>query len=97
MLTNCNTLSVSRLKSAGAEFKKHTQLLTEIKKDLETIFKRIRILRGKLEKEYPEAYHGECFNCEGMTYELSSQLSERNMLWWYLFKVYFMKMMHKVP
>ncbi|CAH0384432.1 unnamed protein product [Bemisia tabaci] len=57
MLTNCNTLSVSRLKSAGAEFKKHTQLLTEIKKDLETIFKRIRILRGKLEKEYPEAYH----------------------------------------
>ncbi|XP_049939891.1 kxDL motif-containing protein CG10681 isoform X1 [Schistocerca serialis cubense] len=56
MLTNCNALSVTRLKSAGSEFKKHTQLLLEMKKDLDNIFKRIRILKTKLSAQYPQAF-----------------------------------------
>ncbi|XP_069676737.1 kxDL motif-containing protein CG10681 [Periplaneta americana] len=56
MLTNCNALSVNRLKSAGTEFKKHTQLLLEMKKDLDNIFKRIRIIKAKLASHYPQAY-----------------------------------------
>ncbi|XP_067003025.1 kxDL motif-containing protein CG10681 isoform X2 [Anabrus simplex] len=56
MLTNCNALSVNRLKSAGTEFKKHTQLLLEMKKDLENIFKRMRVLKTKLANQYPEAF-----------------------------------------
>ncbi|PNF22034.1 KxDL motif-containing protein CG10681 [Cryptotermes secundus] len=56
MLTNCNALSVNRLKSAGAEFKKHTQLLLEMKKDLDTIFRRIRVMKTKLASQYPQAF-----------------------------------------
>lgn len=48
MLTNCNALSASRLKQAGVEFKKHTQLLLDMKKDLDIIFKKIRNLKTKL-------------------------------------------------
>ncbi|KAJ8673346.1 hypothetical protein QAD02_004608 [Eretmocerus hayati] len=56
MLTNCNQLSINRLKSAGSEFKKHTALLVEMKKDLDYIFKKVKILRTKLNQQHPQAY-----------------------------------------
>ncbi|XP_041972834.1 kxDL motif-containing protein CG10681 [Aricia agestis] len=56
MLTNCNQLSASRLRAATTEFKKHTQLLLDMKKDLEYIFKKIRAIKTKLSTQYPEAY-----------------------------------------
>ncbi|KAF7270577.1 kxDL motif-containing protein CG10681 [Rhynchophorus ferrugineus] len=56
MLTNCNALSASRLKTIGPEFKKHIQLLLEMKKDLDYIFKKIRAIKGKLSTQYPEAF-----------------------------------------
>ncbi|XP_026750549.2 kxDL motif-containing protein CG10681 [Galleria mellonella] len=56
MLTNCNQLSASRLRAASVEFKKHTQLLLEMRKDLEFIFKKIRAIKTKLSTQYPEAY-----------------------------------------
>lgn len=56
MLTNCNALSAGRLKTVGPEFKKHTQLLLEMKKDLDYIFKKIRAIKTKLSTQYPEAY-----------------------------------------
>lgn len=56
MLTNCNALSANRLKIAGVEFKKHTQLLVEMKKDLDYIYKKIRAIKAKLGTQYPEAY-----------------------------------------
>ncbi|XP_017893612.1 protein CBFA2T3-like isoform X2 [Ceratina calcarata] len=57
MLTNCNQLSVNRLKTAGSEFKRHTALLVEMKKDLDYIFKRIRVVRNKLNQQYPQAFN----------------------------------------
>jgi len=59
MLTNCNALSINRLASAGAEFKKHTQLLNEMRKDLNHIFKRITNLKTRLSNQYPQAFAGE--------------------------------------
>ncbi|XP_049880211.1 kxDL motif-containing protein CG10681 [Pectinophora gossypiella] len=56
MLTNCNQLSASRLRAASAEFKKHTQLLMDMRKDLEFIFKKIRAIKTKLSSQYPESY-----------------------------------------
>ncbi|XP_030756184.1 kxDL motif-containing protein CG10681 [Sitophilus oryzae] len=56
MLTNCNALSASRLKTIGPEFKKHIQLLLEMKKDLDYIFKKIRAIKTKLAAQYPEAF-----------------------------------------
>ncbi|GJQ86951.1 hypothetical protein Trydic_g5167 [Trypoxylus dichotomus] len=56
MLTNCNALSATRLKTVGPEFKKHTQLLVDMKKDLDYIFKKIRAIKTKLSAQYPEAF-----------------------------------------
>ncbi|XP_026294416.1 kxDL motif-containing protein CG10681 isoform X1 [Frankliniella occidentalis] len=56
MLTNCNALSVNRLASAGTEFKKHTQLLVDMKKDLDQIFRRINSLKARLSNQYPQAF-----------------------------------------
>lgn len=56
MLTNCNALSASRLKTVAPEFKKHTQLLLETKKDLDYIFKKIRAIKQKLSAQYPEEF-----------------------------------------
>ena len=58
MLTNCNQLSINRFKTAGNEFKKHTTLLVEMKRDLDYIFKRIRIVKNKLSQQYPQAFNG---------------------------------------
>ncbi|KAH0948179.1 hypothetical protein HN011_012309 [Eciton burchellii] len=57
MLTNCNQLSINRLKTAGTEFKKHTALLIEMKRDLDYIFKRIRLVKSKLSQQYPQAFN----------------------------------------
>ncbi|XP_071569551.1 kxDL motif-containing protein CG10681 [Temnothorax nylanderi] len=57
MLTNCNQLSVNRLKTAGTEFKKHTALLVEMKRDLDYIFKKIRLIKNKLNQQYPQAFN----------------------------------------
>lgn len=56
MLTNCNALSANRLKTVAPEFKKHTQLLVEMKKDLDYIFKKIRAIKTKLSTQYPDAF-----------------------------------------
>ncbi|XP_012522828.1 kxDL motif-containing protein CG10681 [Monomorium pharaonis] len=57
MLTNCNQLSVNRLKTAGTEFKKHSALLVEMKRDLDYIFKKIRLIKNKLSQQYPQAFN----------------------------------------
>ena len=41
---------------ANNDFKKHTQNIVEMKKDLESIFKRLKIIKQKLNKQMPEAY-----------------------------------------
>lgn len=56
-------MSINRLKTAGSEFKKHTTLLTEMKKDLDYIFKRIRIVKNKLSQQYPQAFNGKYIDC----------------------------------
>lgn len=56
MLTNCNALSASRLKMVGPEFKKHTQTLIEMKKDMDYIFKKIRAIKTKLANQYPTQF-----------------------------------------
>lgn len=56
MLTNVNSLSATRLEKAQNDFKKHTQVVLEMKKDLENIFKRIRTIKSKLATQMPDAY-----------------------------------------
>merc|ERR1719158_110328 len=56
MLTNVNTLSACRLERATSDFKKHTATVLDMKKDLDSIFKRIRNIKARLAKQMPEAY-----------------------------------------
>ncbi|XP_058066965.1 kxDL motif-containing protein CG10681 [Anopheles bellator] len=56
MLINCNSLSNSRLKIATDDFKKHTKLLHDMKKDLDYIFRKIRTIKTKIGNQYPAAY-----------------------------------------
>lgn len=56
MLANCNTLSLTRMKTAAPEFKKNTKLIVDMKKDFEYIFKKIGVLKLKLQNQYPKAF-----------------------------------------
>ncbi|KAK2917977.1 kxDL motif-containing protein 1 isoform X2 [Channa argus] len=56
MLINFNGLSNVRLQQMNECFLLHTRTLVEMKKDLDSIFRRIRTLKGKISKQYPEAF-----------------------------------------
>ncbi|XP_062403494.1 kxDL motif-containing protein 1 [Sardina pilchardus] len=56
MLINFNGLSNVRLQQMNDNFLVHTRTLLEMKKDLDSIFRRIRTLKGKVSKQYPEAF-----------------------------------------
>ncbi|XP_076465089.1 uncharacterized protein LOC143296938 isoform X2 [Babylonia areolata] len=56
MLINFNQLSSTRYEASVKDFQQHTQLLYDMKKDLDSIFKRIRVLKQRLSKSYPEAF-----------------------------------------
>ncbi|XP_017043493.1 kxDL motif-containing protein CG10681 [Drosophila ficusphila] len=56
MLLNCNALSQSRLKSASEDFKRHVKCLNDMKKDLDYIFRKIRVIKQKLQLQYPAIY-----------------------------------------
>lgn len=56
MLTNVNSLSATRLEKAQADFKRHTVMVDEMKKDLENVFKRIRSIKSRLAIQKPEAF-----------------------------------------
>jgi hypothetical protein len=58
MLINFNQLSFQRYEASVQDFQKHTQLLFDMKKDLDSIFKRIRSLKQRLSKTYPDAFAG---------------------------------------
>ncbi|KAM4707454.1 kxDL motif-containing protein 1 isoform 1-T1 [Discoglossus pictus] len=57
MLLNFNGLSNTRLQQMNDRFLHHTRTLVEMKKDLDIIFRRIRMLKGKLSKQYPESFN----------------------------------------
>ena len=56
MLSNVNRLSATRLATGQREFKAHTENILEMKKDLESIFNRIRKIKLKLADQMPLAY-----------------------------------------
>ncbi|XP_054856067.1 kxDL motif-containing protein 1-like [Eublepharis macularius] len=56
MLLNFNNLSCVRMQQMNKHFLHHTRTLVEMKKDLDSIFWRIRTLEEKLAKQYPEAF-----------------------------------------
>ncbi len=58
MLSNCNTLSRTRLEKATRDFRAHIAFLTETRKDLDQVFKRIASLKQRLAAQNPEAFKG---------------------------------------
>lgn len=58
MLVNCNHLSNVRFEKASKDLKSHITTLVEVKKDLDSVYKRIKVLRNKLTILHPEAFTG---------------------------------------
>ncbi|XP_060080793.1 kxDL motif-containing protein 1-like [Ylistrum balloti] len=56
MLINFNMLSSTRFDATSQAFRSHTLLLYDMKKDLDAVFRRIRSLKQRLSKMYPEAF-----------------------------------------
>jgi len=56
MLVNCNALAFIRLEAANRDLRRHTTQLQDVKKDIDSIFRRIRVLRTKLAQQYPDAF-----------------------------------------
>lgn len=56
MLVNCNALAAIRLEATGRDLRKHVTKLQDLKRDIDAVFKRIRLLRGKLSQQYPDAF-----------------------------------------
>ncbi|RWS13152.1 kxDL motif-containing protein CG10681-like protein [Dinothrombium tinctorium] len=61
MLGNCNALALSRFEMTSKVLKRYTQQLIEMKKDLDSIYRRIRFLKMRLSQVYPDAFHA-CSN-----------------------------------
>lgn len=58
MLDHCNALSNIHLQKASKEFKKHLQVLHEMKKDLDYVFKKIKLMKLKAASQFPEQFNG---------------------------------------
>ena len=58
MLSNCNTLSATRLERANRDFKIHVAYVNELRKDVEQVLKRIRNVKAKMANIYPDAFKG---------------------------------------
>lgn len=56
MLLNFNRLSDARYEQTQKDFKKHIHLLHDMRKDLDNIFRRIRVLKHRLNAQYPQAF-----------------------------------------
>ncbi|XP_051061797.1 kxDL motif-containing protein 1-like [Phodopus roborovskii] len=56
MLLNYNNLSSVRLQQMSERFRYHTRTLVDMKRDLDSIFHRIRTLKRKLAWQHPEAF-----------------------------------------
>ena len=56
MLSNCNSLSASRLERANKDFTRHVLHLKDVKKDLEVVFRKIRSIKTKVAKNHSESF-----------------------------------------
>uniref|UniRef100_A0A3Q1CI86 KxDL motif-containing protein 1 n=1 Tax=Amphiprion ocellaris TaxID=80972 RepID=A0A3Q1CI86_AMPOC len=59
MLINFNRQSNVRLQQMNERFLLHTRTLVEMKKDLDSVFRRIWTQKGKIAKQYSEAFSSE--------------------------------------
>uniref|UniRef100_A0A8C5Y371 KxDL motif-containing protein 1 n=1 Tax=Microcebus murinus TaxID=30608 RepID=A0A8C5Y371_MICMU len=76
MLLNFNSLSSARLQHMSERFLHHTRTLVEMKRDLDSIFRRIRTLKGKLARQHPEAFSRKCRQgCQHQSWLLQGHLS----------------------
>lgn len=55
-LETCNILSGQRLEAYTPDFRQHVKLLVDMKKDLDSVYKRLRIIQTKVAKLYPVNY-----------------------------------------
>lgn len=55
-LSKMNDYSAKEFRRLEDELEKHTKLMKDMKKDLDYIFQRLRVVRGKIQTAYPESF-----------------------------------------
>ncbi|CAG0915585.1 unnamed protein product [Notodromas monacha] len=56
MLVNSTTVSAMRSQNAAVDFKRHVTVLREMKKDLDYVFRKVRVLKSRIKDRNPEAF-----------------------------------------
>eukprot|EP00038_Savillea_parva_P029695 m.72850 g.72850 ORF g.72850 m.72850 type:complete len:170 (-) comp8804_c0_seq2:90-599(-) len=56
-LDSFNEVASARLQVAAANFARHTALMHEARRDLQSVFRRIRTLKARLTERYPEGFN----------------------------------------
>ena len=70
-LAQVNKFSIHRFIKLGPQIKRHTRTLVDTKKELDSIFRRIRILQGKIQSQYPDHFKRAASEIQ-LTYNLNN-------------------------
>ncbi|CAG2118788.1 unnamed protein product [Medioppia subpectinata] len=58
MLVNCNALAVHRFTHTSVAVQRYVQQLTDLRKDLDSVYHRIKFMKLKLSQQYSHAFKG---------------------------------------
>eukprot|EP00800_Vazella_pourtalesii_P008306 TRINITY_DN21943_c0_g1_i1.p1 TRINITY_DN21943_c0_g1~~TRINITY_DN21943_c0_g1_i1.p1 ORF type:complete len:144 (+),score=19.44 TRINITY_DN21943_c0_g1_i1:54-485(+) len=63
-LAQVNKFSIHNFIKIGPQIKRHTRTLIDTKKELDSIFRRIRTLQSRIQSQYPDSYTLALFETE---------------------------------
>ncbi|KAJ7385441.1 KxDL motif-containing protein 1 [Desmophyllum pertusum] len=73
-----NDLSGARFLHLNQQLKNHTKMLVDMKKDLDSVFRRIRTLKAKLAKQYGPAFHAISAGIQKLEEELGASIENED-------------------
>ncbi|XP_068693342.1 uncharacterized protein [Montipora foliosa] len=74
-----NDLSEARYSHLHQQLRNHTKMLLDMKKDLDSVFRRIRTLKNKLAKQYETAFHAMSSSIQKLEEELGASMKKEDM------------------
>lgn len=74
-----NDLSEARYSHLHQQLRNHTKMLVDMKKDLDSVFRRIRTLKNKLAKQYETAFHAMSSSIQKLEEELGESMKKEDM------------------
>jgi len=73
-----NDLSAARFLHLNQQLRNHTKMLLDMKKDLDSVFRRIRTVKAKLAKQYGPAFHAISAGIQRLEEELGASIENED-------------------